>query len=68
MRSDKTMRLNYELTERKLLSAVEKIISSDNEISIRRVAELAGVSISTAYKHNCTEMIRMALDKRESPY
>lgn len=64
----KIMRLNYEVTHRRLLSAVEKMLSEDTEISIKKASQLAGVSAATAYKHGCPQMIRKALSDREETH
>lgn len=64
------MRLNYELTEKRLLDASRRLVRRywDNKdpLSVKRVAEEAGVSVSTAYKHKCQDMIRSALSEVES--
>ncbi|MCQ2499802.1 MAG: hypothetical protein MJ117_00475 [Lachnospiraceae bacterium] len=67
MRSAFYMRLNYELTDRKLRAASRRLVcrylKNDEPLSVRRVAEEAGVSLSTAYKHSCQDMIRSILDE-----
>ena len=57
--------LSYELTEKKLRKTVRTILETDDEISVRRVAELAGVSLSTAYKHNVLDLLRKAINEEE---
>ncbi|MGN0266248.1 MAG: hypothetical protein ACI4D7_01075 [Lachnospiraceae bacterium] len=69
MEPQKSLRLNYELTEKKLLAAAkrlaERYAESNEPISVRKVAKEAGVSLSTAYKHDCLNMIRNAIEELE---
>lgn len=61
LEKQKKIQLNYEVTHRKLLSAINEMIACDKEISCKEASRLAGVSVSTAYKHGCPELIRRAL-------
>ncbi|MGN0315689.1 MAG: hypothetical protein ACI4EG_13005 [Fusicatenibacter sp.] len=60
----KRYRLNYKVTDRKLREAVIRIIESGVDPTVKLVAQEAGVSLSTAYTHNCQEMILEELMKK----
>lgn len=57
--------LSYQLTEKKLKKAVREVLEAGGEISVRAVAEAAGVSTSTAYKHNVLETLRQIINEEE---
>lgn len=65
MSPEKQRRLSYDIMHRKLQKVVAKMVEEDDEVTIKRVAEIAGVSTATAYKHGCLDMIRECLDKQE---
>lgn len=60
----KGYQLNYEITDKKIESAVKKVIESGREPTVKLVAKEAGVSISTAYNHQTAEKILDALFKK----
>ena len=55
--STKRYRLNYKVTDKKLKDAVTRIIENGIDPTVKLVAEEAGVSLSTAYAHQCQELI-----------
>lgn len=57
MKEGKRMSLNYGLTEKRLIDTIRQMVESGEELSVRRVADKAGISPSTAYKHGCQEKI-----------
>lgn len=61
MASQKGIRLNYEATHKKLREAIDSIIKEGEELTVSKVAKKAGVCLSTAYNHECQEMIRQAI-------
>lgn len=63
-RNVKRYRLNYEIVDIRIRDAVKKVIESGEEPTVKAVAELAGVSISTAYSHKCQDMILEELLKK----
>lgn len=60
----KRYRLNYKVTDQKLREAVIRVIKSGRDPTVKMVAEEAGVGITTAYTHNCQEMILEELLKK----
>lgn len=66
MGSENTKCLRYELTHRKLQKAIEEVVQNGTELSVKKVAEAAGVSIANAYQHRCKEMILEYLDEHEN--
>ena len=65
MSSEKQRRLSYDIMHRKLQKVVARMVEEDDELTVRRVSEIAGVSTATAYKHGCLDMIRECLDKQD---
>lgn len=65
MNQDKKRRLSYDIMHRKLQKIVARMVEEGDELTIRRVAEIAEISTATAYKHGCLDMIREHLDKQE---
>lgn len=63
MSAEKRRRLSYDIMHRKLEKVVARMVEEDDELTIRRVAEIAGISTATAYKHGCLDMIREHMDK-----
>ena len=57
MKEGKRISLNYGLTEKRLIDTIRQMVESDKELSVKRVADEAVISLSTAYKHNCQEKI-----------
>lgn len=66
MRSDPTKgcRLNYEVTDKKVRAAVIKVIESGVDPTVKLVAKEAGVSLSTAYAHDCQKLILEMLNQK----
>lgn len=54
-------RLDYEYTHTKIKKAIDTLLASGGKLSVKKVADLAGISKSTAYNHGCDEMIREIL-------
>ena len=65
MAKEKSNLLSYHVTDRKLREAARRVIAEDDEITVKRVAEVAGVSLSTAYAHDTLEMLKKELEKDE---
>ena len=59
--NEKACCLNYEITHNKLIHAIKEIKCEGGTMSVREVSKRVGVSVSTAYKHQCQELIRQAL-------
>lgn len=53
----KIIRINYEITHKKILKAVSEIKRDGTEPTIANVCERAGVSQATAYKHGARQML-----------
>ncbi len=66
MSPEKQRRLSYDIMHRKLQKVVTRMVEENDELTIRRVAEIAEISTATAYKHGCLDMIRECLDKQEN--
>lgn len=64
MDSKKDWRLNYEITHNKLRRAIAEMKEKGMDMTVSAVAEYAGVSRSTAYKHGCRDLIREALKEK----
>lgn len=64
--SRKGYQLRYELTDKRIRSAIIKVIKSGQEPTVRLVAKEAGVGITTAYAHKCHEMIMEVLEEIET--
>lgn len=53
----KIIRINYEITHKKILKAISEIRQDGTEPTIANVCERSGVSQATAYKHGARQML-----------
>lgn len=66
MELKKRNRLQYDIAHKKIKEAIHLIADEGGELSVANVARRAGVCVSTAYNHDCTEMIRQVLEIKET--
>ncbi|MBQ6855588.1 MAG: hypothetical protein IJO13_00630 [Lachnospiraceae bacterium] len=53
--------LTYELIDRRIRKMIKKAVEEDLDISVKGIAEMSNVSLSTAYKHRTGDLIREAI-------
>ena len=65
MEISKEKGLRYMVAHRKLWKAIQELDHRGEDLTVKNVAECAGMSTSAAYKHKCPEMIMEYIQREE---